>query len=760
LGCKVFFFIPKNFRSKFDNNASPGIFLGYSSNPTGYKILDITNNKIVLSRNVEFFESNPGNSFCTHCNKDVSNFIPNHEIRRNNTSTYFNNNSYNPNIISNNYHNNIDLPNPIHIHKQNTKNSNKNPKVNNNNNKNNNNNNNINNNNNNINNNNSSNNNNNKNNNINNDNINSNEIDNNNIINNNTNNKNISLVSTSHDHIVINNVIENVKTKSNNTTSNSNNKRKTDSINISKKNNKKKKYNEKLREPFNFDDIKNLPDKTEWLESIKEELQNMKSLQVFESVEKILEGVNVTASRWIFKFKRNSRGEIIKRKSRLVAKGYTQQEGIDFHETFSPTLKSDLIRIFTALAVQNNFQIHQIDINAAYLNTPLKEEIYMKPLKGHEDYNKKYWKLRKAIYGLKQSGKQWNDELDKYIKKIGYKRIISEPCLYSKRNKHNKISSILVIYVDDILLAVERVEIENTKKLIKERFKIKDTGKVNFIIGIKFIKHKNGYFLNQSRYAEEILEKYGMKNSVSSRNTKPIIDEELRKNKIDKTKYRSAIGNLLYLAISTRTDIMYSVGKAARRSKDPNLEDWANVLKILRYLKGTIQYGLNFTKHQGIKAFVDADYAGDLETRRSTTGFLITVGNTPTSWCSKLQHCVFTSTAESEYYILSECSKHCIWYLNLLNEFGLNMKNIEINIDNKAAIFNAKNQSINPKTKHMDIRVHYIRELIRNNKIKLKYIKSQYNLADGFTKYLNNVQMDNIRNSILTNIDDLNDIQG
>ena len=318
------------------------------------------------------------------------------------------------------------------------------------------------------------------------------------------------------------------------------------------------------------------------MESIKEELQNMESLHVFESVEKIPEGANITASRWIFKFKRNSAGEIIKRKSRLVAKGYTQQEGIDFHETFSPTLKSDSIRIFTALAVQNNFQIHHIEINAAYLNAPLKEEIYMKPPKGHEDYNKKYWKLRKAIYGLKQSGKQWNDELDKYIKKIGYRRIISEPCLYLKENKYNNISSILAVYVDDILLAGKREEIKNTKNLIKEKFKIKDIGKVNFIIGIKFIKHKNGYFLNQFRYIEEILEKFGMKNSVPSRNTKPILDEELRKNKIDKTKYRSAIGNLLYLAISTRPDIIYSVGKAARRSKDPNLEDWENVLKILR----------------------------------------------------------------------------------------------------------------------------------------------------------------------------------
>jgi len=154
-------------------------------------------------------------------------------------------------------------------------------------------------------------------------------------------------------------------------------------------------------------------------------------------------------------------------------------------------------------------------------------------------------------------------------------------------------------------------------------------------------------------------------------------------------------------------------------------------------------------------AYVDADYAGDPDSRRSTTGFLITIGGTPTSWCSKLQHCISTSTAEAEYYSLSECSKHCVWYLNLLNELNTNLTNIEINVDNKAAIYNAKNHSINPKTKHMDIRVHYIRELINNRKIKLKYIKSQYNLADGFTKYLSSAQMDNFRNSILTNINDL-----
>ena len=207
------------------------------------------------------------------------------------------------------------------------------------------------------------------------------------------------------------------------------------------------------------------------------------------------------------------------------------------------------------------------------------------------------------------------------------------------------------------------------------------------------------------------------------------------------------------MAICTRPDILFAVSKAARKAKEPTMEDWNNVMKILKYLKGTINFGLRFTRKKEIIAYVDADYAGDEETRRSTTGFIITMGGTPTSWCSKLQHCVSTSTAESEYYSLSECSKHCIWYLNILKE--LDFKINFINIINKATIYNSKNQSINPKTKHIDIRFHYVRELIKENKIKLNYVKSEKNLADGFTKYLNNTLMDNFRQSILYYCNDI-----
>jgi len=379
----------------------------------------------------------------------------------------------------------------------------------------------------------------------------------------------------------------------------------------------------------------------------------------------------------------------------------------------------------------------------------------MEPPKGHPDYKKNVWKLKKAIYGLKQSGMEWNNELNKHLINIGFRRLTNEPCIYYTVDRHNNITCIIAVYVDDILLAGNKSKVKMVKNLIKNKFKIKEIGNVNFIIGIKFVKHKEGYFLNQERYANDIIIKYGMSNALPVRNITPIENVELRKKRIDETTYRSAVGSLLYLGICTRPDILYAVSKAAQRSKEPNMEDWENILRILKYIKGTIKYGINITRNDNIKAFVDADYAGDVKTRRSTTGFVITIGNSPTSWCSKLQHCVSTSTAEAEYYSLSECSKHCIWYINLLKELKFNISSIEVNIDNKAAIYNAKNQSINPRTKHMDIRLHYVRELVKENKIILKYVKSQYNLADGFTKYLNGTSMDKFRNSLLIQPSDL-----
>jgi len=294
------------------------------------------------------------------------------------------------------------------------------------------------------------------------------------------------------------------------------------------------------------------------------------------------------------------------------------------------------------------------------------------------------------------------------------------------------------------------MKLRKQKKLIKSYFKIKDIGGADFIIGIKFQKLKDGYLLHQKRYILDMLEKYKHETIYPTLILKPSINNKLNKLSINTTKYRSLVGNLLYVAISTRPDILYSVSKAAQRSKEPTMEDWMNALKILGYLKKTMNYGLKFNNKRIINAYSDADYAGDKISRRSTSGYVITIGGTPVSWCSKLQPCVSTSTAEAEYYSLSECAKQCLWQLSFLKELNINIKTINIHVDNKATIFMSENQLINQKSKHIDIRYHFIRELILKDKIKLKYVKSMDNVADGFTKYLNRTLMNKFRKNILS----------
>jgi len=324
--------------------------------------------------------------------------------------------------------------------------------------------------------------------------------------------------------------------------------------------------------------------------------------------------------------------------------------------------------------------------------------------------------------------------------------------LYILKDKYKNILCIIAIYVDDILIAGNNKTINKVKLEINKYFELSDIGNVDFIVGIKFIKCKDGYILHQLRYLEKILDKFKINENEKASNMINIENKKLKNRKFNPKVYMQAVGCLLYLAMGTRPDIMFATSKASRKNKNPTYEDWINVLKIFKYLNYTKYYGIKISKNINIAAYVDADLGGDEETRRSTSGFLIIMGNTPITWYSKLQHCVAVSTAESEYYSLNEWALKCMWLKNLLNELGINIKYIYINVDNKAAIYNSKNESINQKSRHIDLKYHKIRELVKEEEIKLEYVKSQNNLADFLTKNLNGSIMKTLRDTLLTKI--------
>ena len=363
----------------------------------------------------------------------------------------------------------------------------------------------------------------------------------------------------------------------------------------------------------------------------------MKRKNVYTFVCNVPKDKNLISCRWVFTYKRNDKGEIVRCKARLVARGFSQVLGIDYIETFSPTLKQDSLRIITSLVVHYKFNIYQLDIKAAYLNAELNEELYMEIPEGDENYNKGFWRLNKAIYGLKQAGRMWNFKINDTLLELGFTRCKSEPCAYVKKDYNNNVICILAIYVDDILIAGRNKTINKIKEDIKSKFELSDVGLVDFIIGIKFIKCNDGYLLHQSQYVDKILNEFNIDKYNETSHMLYIKNEELRNRNFNPKLYMKAVGCLLYLAIGTRPDILFATSKTSRKNKNPTYEDWMNVIRIFRYLKGTKYYGIKFTNNINLNVYVDADLGGDEETKRSTTGFIILMGTAPIKWYSKLQ---------------------------------------------------------------------------------------------------------------------------
>jgi len=332
----------------------------------------------------------------------------------------------------------------------------------------------------------------------------------------------------------------------------------------------------------------------------------------------------------------DSDGKIVKYKARLVARGFTQIYDVDYVDIFSPTLKRDSLRMLIGIAIHYGYNIYQIDIKAAYLNADIDEELYIDVPPGDDNYKKDFWKLNKALYGLKQAGRMWNIKLDSTLKNIGFDRLKSEPCVYVKRDKYNNILCILAIYVDDILIFGKEQEIEKVKFEINNEFKLSDIGPVDYIIGIKFIKLKDGYFIHQLQYINKILDRFNIDNYREISNVMFEENKDLRNKSFNSKIYMQAIGSLLYLAMGTRPDIIFAVSKASRKNQKPTYEDWFNVLKIFRYIKGTKYYGIKYNNDISLRVFVDADLGGDVETKRSITGFIILMGSAPVTWYFKV----------------------------------------------------------------------------------------------------------------------------
>jgi len=488
--------------------------------------------------------------------------------------------------------------------------------------------------------------------------------------------------------------------------------------------------------------------------AMEAEMKLLYSNKVWELTE-LPPGRMAIGSKWVYKRKQDADGNLERYKARLVAQGYNQKYGVDYDETTSPVVRFESIRTLIALAAKYGLHLHQLDISTAFLNGELKEDIYMKQPEGFQVKGKEHLvcKLKKSIYGLKQSPRCWNEALDKQLKNMKFKQSANDPCIYILQSGEEVF--IIAVYVDDIILCGKNQDrINEFIGMIGDKFDIRDMGTLKYFLGVKILYLDSGaIWIGQPTYTRELLSKVSMEKSkpvatpvesgckfVKSKDTDDIVYQEF---------YQSAVGQLLYLSTRTRPDIAYAVGNVARFSSKPSQQHWIAVKRIFRYLNGTINHGLLFDNKSNVEGFSDADWAGNLDDRKSTSGYVFMMSGAAISWNSKKQSCVALSTAEAEYIALAKASQESVWLQRLLIDMGEKQKNaIIIHEDNQSAIAMAKNPSFHGRAKHIDMKYHYVRELVKDDKIELRYCETGNMIADMMTKGIAKTQFEKLRSMI------------
>jgi hypothetical protein len=499
-----------------------------------------------------------------------------------------------------------------------------------------------------------------------------------------------------------------------------------------------------ILEPKDIKGVLKSDEKDKWLDAMENEIKSLKEHGVWDLV-KLPEGRKTVGCKWIFKVKQDADGNVERYKARLVAQGFSQKEGEDYDETFSPVVRFESIRTVIALAAQLGLSLHQMDVKTAFLNGELKEKIYMRQPPGYVVQGKETYVclLYKSLYGLKQSARCWNEELDSQLKKMGFFQSAFDPCIYV-RSKENEII-IIAVYVDDLIIGGENdSNIKRIKDTISSKFDMEDMGKLHHFLGVKIVQNPSWIWIGQPAYIKVLLKNFSMDNSKAvatpfDAGTKLIKSKE-DDDSCNKVKYQSAVGSLLFLSNRTRPDISYAVGVTARFSANPSVVHWSAVKRIMRYLNGSIDLGLLYVREEGtgkLVGYSDADWAGDLDDRKSTSGYVFQLSGSAITWRSKKQTVVALSTAEAEYIALASAAQEAVWLKRLISDLqGSEEKTITIYEDNQSAICMGKNQQYHGRTKHVDIKYHFVREKIATGAITVPYCKTDDMVADIFTKPL------------------------
>jgi hypothetical protein len=484
-----------------------------------------------------------------------------------------------------------------------------------------------------------------------------------------------------------------------------------------------------------------------WMAAFKEEYDSLIANKTWEIVP-LPPGSTAINCKWIGKVKPAYDRIPERYKGRLVAIGSRQKYGVDYDDVFAPVPHQEAVKAAFAEIASLDLEIIQFDIKTAFLYAKLDKTIYMKQpegfvVPGKEDH---VCLLVKSLYGLKQAPRLWHHRLDEVLIKFGLKNCAADRCIYIRRTPDE--TTIVIAHVDDgIAASSKRSVLVDIGTHLGAEFIMHTVPPTRYIgLNISRDRPNKRIFVSQSHMIEKLSSRFGMSNlapkSIPADPSIRLIANKSPKSEGEKTTspypYREAVGALLYLALMTRPDISYAVGQVSKYCQNPNESHWNAVTQIFAYLNGTMDFGIWLGgERTGLIGYTDADYAGDKNDYRSTSGSIFFFHGGPVSWSSKKQTCTVLSTTEAEYIAACEATKTAVWLSCLLQDFsGTEQRKVPMFCDNESAVRLAYNAEFHQRTKHVLVRYHYIRQQVAEGKIEVKYISTNDQLADIFTKAL------------------------
>jgi hypothetical protein len=509
--------------------------------------------------------------------------------------------------------------------------------------------------------------------------------------------------------------------------------------------------------PSTYQEAIECQDSRKWYEAMNREYESLMKNKTWRLVE-LPKGRKAVSGRWLYKIKYNNDGTVDKYKARFVAKGFSQRYGVDYEETFAPTTRMATIRIVLSLAVQEGTTVNHLDVKGAYLHSTLEEEIYLKQPEGYEKSNHHgnpyVCRLQKGIYGLRQAGRRWYETLDAFLVKTGFKRSSHDPCLYVLNGM------ILVVWVDDIILTGLKEAVRAFKSSLCAEFDIDDRGPLKWFLGFEVGYDGESLTINQTSFVKDVLTRFNMadcngvkllmtSNYHESSAESPLLSED------QQATYRQLTGSLIHLSNVSRPDLSFAVSYLSGFLGKATDSHWIQAKHVLRYLKHTSGLALTFRKVADfvLVGYSDASWASDLDSRRSITGYCFRLGDKDQgmiSWNSRKQPTVALSSTEAEYLAVSSAAQECIFLRGVLSDVGVAITGATVIYeDNMGCIALAENPVLHKRTKHIDTRHHFIRDLIKEGVIKLEYKGTDAMIADILTKNLAKAKLDDFRAELL-----------